>query len=106
MAESTVKTSGRKLSIAHAITYQIARRSALPDMPAHSGATPVRPAEPVTQVRVAIVDDRRLIGESLAGLVRVLDGFVVMGTYNSDAAIAERADEFERVVAVGSDGDE
>ena len=106
MAESTVKTSGRKLSIAHAITYQTARRSALPDMPAHSGATPVRPAEPVTQVRVAIVDDRRLIGESLAGLVRVLDGFVVMGTYNSDAARTEIAAHCPDLllVAVGADG--
>jgi two-component system nitrate/nitrite response regulator NarP len=75
-------------------------------MPAHSGATPVGPAEPVTHVRVAIVDDRRLIGESLAGLVRVLDGFVVTGTYCSDAArteiVAHRPDLL--LVAVGAGG--
>jgi two-component system nitrate/nitrite response regulator NarP len=75
-------------------------------MPAHSGATPVGPAEPVTHVRVAIVDDRRLIGESLAGLLGVLNGFLVTGTYNSGAArteiVADRPDLL--LVAVGADG--
>lgn len=75
-------------------------------MPANSGATPVGPAEPVTHVRVAIVDDRRLIGESLAELVRVLDGFVVTGTYDSERArtqmVANSPDLL--LVAVGADG--
>lgn len=75
-------------------------------MPAHSGATPVGPAEPVTQVRVAIVDDRRLIGESLAGLVHSTDRFVVTGAYTSeeggDEIVADSPDLL--LVAVGTDG--
>ncbi|HUA06016.1 MAG TPA: response regulator transcription factor [Solirubrobacteraceae bacterium] len=75
-------------------------------MPANSGAPPDGTAEPITRVRVAIVDDRRLIGESLAVLVRALDGFVVTGAFDSEGArtalVAHAPDLL--LVAVGADG--
>jgi two-component system nitrate/nitrite response regulator NarP len=55
-------------------------------MPANSGAFAGGPAEPV---RVAIVDDRRLIRDSLAELVRAQDGFAVAGAYTSEEAGSE-----------------
>lgn len=63
------------------------------------GVTSARPA-----IRVAIADERRLLAESLAALLRTMDGFSVLGAFAGEEALTEVVAQRTEVllVALGS----
>jgi two-component system, NarL family, nitrate/nitrite response regulator NarP len=57
-----------------------------------------------TAIRVAIADERRLLAESLAALLRAMDGFTVLGAFAGEEALTEVVAQRAEVllVALGS----